>query len=239
MTLPKPDSQASTVAKTQPGRDKNPDAPVIAVVDYGIGNLHSAHKAFDRLGADARLMADAAEIAAADAVVLPGVGAFGACMRELRAARLDGPVRDAVASGRPFLGICVGMQMLFSSSEEDTDAKGLGVIPGVVRWIPPGVKRPQMQWNQVDIGERPDPLFAGLGPRPWFYFVHSLHGVPDDPGVVAGVCDYGGPVNVAFRSGNVFAVQFHPEKSARAGLGLLGNFVTSASVGAAAMAGRP
>lgn len=213
-------------------------APVIAVVDYGIGNLHSAHKAFDRLGADARLTADPAEIAAADAVVLPGVGAFGACMRELRAADLEGPVLDAVASGRPFLGICVGMQMLFSSSDENPDVAGLGVIPGVIRWIPPGVKRPQMQWNQVDVGPNPDPLFADLGPAPWFYFVHSLHGVPADPAVVAGVCDYGGPVNVAFRSRNVFAVQFHPEKSARAGLGLLGNFVASASVAMPVAAAR-
>ncbi len=203
---------------------------MIAVVDYGIGNLHSAHKAFDRLGADARLTADAAEIAAADAVVLPGVGAFGACMRELRAANLEGPVLDAVASGRPFLGICIGMQMLFSSSEENPDVAGLGVIRGVIRWIPPGVKRPQMQWNQVHLGDAPDPLFADLGTAPWFYFVHSLHGVPDDPSVVVGTCDYGGPVNVAFRSQNVVAVQFHPEKSARAGLRLLGNFVQSASI---------
>src|SRR5690606_38305611 len=119
VTAPDPRSQASTVAKLQPTRAENARSPVIAVVDYGIGNLHSVHKAFARLGADARLTADAGEIAAADAVVLPGVGAFGGCMRELRAHRLDGPVLDAVASGRPFLGICVGMQMLFSSSEED------------------------------------------------------------------------------------------------------------------------
>lgn len=238
MNDPESDSQPSRVAPVQHEQYRNSRAAVIAVVDYGIGNLHSAHKAFDRLGADARLTADPAEIAAADAVVLPGVGAFGACMRELRAANLEGPVLDAVASGRPFLGICVGMQMLFSSSEENPDVAGLGVIPGVVRWIPPGVKRPQMQWNQVDVGARPDPLFADLGPAPWFYFVHSLHGVPDDPSVVAGVCDYGGPVNVAFRSGNVFAVQFHPEKSARAGLGLLANFIASATISLPAVAAR-
>ncbi len=204
--------------------------PLVAVVDYGIGNLHSAHKALVRLGADARLTADADLIADAVAVVLPGVGAFGACMDALRARDLEAPVLDAVGSGRPFLGICVGMQMLFESSEEDADARGLGVIPGTIRWLPASVKRPQMQWNRVDVVDPAEPMFAGLGERPWFYFVHSLHGVPVDPSMMAATCDYGGTVNAAFRSGNVFATQFHPEKSASAGLALLGNFVTSLAV---------
>jgi glutamine amidotransferase len=200
---------------------------VVAVVDYGIGNLHSAHKALDRLGADARLTADPDEIAGADGVVLPGVGAFGACMNALRSAGLEQAVLDAVASGRPFLGICVGMQMLFSGSEESPDVSGLRVIPGRIRWIPPGVKRPQMQWNRLRILDPDETMFRGLGDEPWFYFVHSLHGVPEDPAVVVGTVDYGGPINAAFRLDNVFAVQFHPEKSATAGLGLLGNFVAS------------
>jgi glutamine amidotransferase len=195
------------------------------VVDYGIGNLHSAHKALARLGADARLTADPDEIAAADGFVLPGVGAFGACMGALRRAGLEQPVLGAAASGRPFLGICVGMQMLFGASEEDPDVAGLGVIPGVVRWLTGPAKKPQMQWNQLAIAEPDDPLFAGLGDRPWFYFVHSLHGVPDDAGAISATCDYGGPVNAAFRAGSVAAVQFHPEKSSTAGLALLGNFV--------------
>ncbi len=204
----------------------------IAVLDYGIGNLRSAEKALQHVGADAFLTASSEDVRRADAVVLPGVGAFGACMDALRSARLESVVLDAVASGRPFLGICVGMQMLFGRSEEDTDAVGLSVIPGVVRWIPPGVKRPQMQWNRLDVVRRDDPMFAGLVDRDtWVYFVHSLHGVPDDPAVVAATCDYGTTLNAAFRSGNVFATQFHPEKSGRSGLDLLANFVTAAEHG--------
>jgi glutamine amidotransferase len=197
----------------------------VAVLDYGIGNLHSAQKAIERMGADARLTADPGLIAEAAGVVLPGVGAFGACMDALRHVGLEQPVHDAVASGRPFLGICVGMQMLFTSSEEDPEAAGLGVIPGTIRWIPPGVKRPQMQWNKISVRHPHDPLLAGLDNGAWVYFVHSLHGVPDDPAVVAATCEYGGTLNVAFRIGNVFGTQFHPEKSSRDGLRLLGNFV--------------
>jgi glutamine amidotransferase len=203
--------------------------PLVAVIDYGIGNLHSAHKALVHQGADAHLTADPGLIADADAVVLPGVGAFGACMDALRAAGLEEPALDAVASGRPFLGICVGMQMLFTSSEEDARARGLGVIPGTIRWIPPGVKRPQMQWNLLDVRVPDDPLLEGLTGGAWVYFVHSLHGVPDDASVVAATCEYGGTLNAAFRQGNVFATQFHPEKSSRSGLLLLRNFVRVAA----------
>lgn len=203
--------------------------PRIAVLDYGIGNLHSAQKALVRSGADARLTTDAHEAADADAVVLPGVGAFGACMSALRRSGLDEVVHDAVASGRPFLGVCVGMQLLFEHSDEAPDVGGLGVIPGVVRWIPPGVKRPQMQWNRLELRRAADPMFAGLGDEPWVYFVHSLHGVPDDPDTVAATCDYGGPLNAAFRRDHVFATQFHPEKSGAVGLALLANFVAVAA----------
>lgn len=198
-------------------------APRLAVLDYGIGNLRSAQKALEHVGAQARLTSNAAEISAADGVVLPGVGAFGACMTSLRAAELEQPVHDAIASGRPFLGICVGMQMLFSSSEEDEGVPGLDVIPGEVRWIPASVPRPQMQWNQLNI-ERDDPMFAGLGNTAWMYFVHSLHGVPRNRDHVVATVHYGDTLNVAFRNGNVFATQFHPEKSATAGLTLLHNF---------------
>lgn len=199
----------------------------IAVLDYGIGNLRSAQKALEHVGADAVLTDDPATAAAADAVVLPGVGAFGACMDALRSSGLEPAVRDAAASGRPFIGICVGMQMLFDSSEEDPSATGLGIIPGRVRFIPEGVTRPQMQWNRLHVTS-PDPMFDGLGDDPWMYFVHSLHGVPDDPSDVVATVRYGSDLNVAFRRGNVFAVQFHPEKSAAAGLGLLANFVGAA-----------
>lgn len=199
----------------------------IAVLDYGIGNLRSAQKALEHVGADAVLTDDPATAAAADAVVLPGVGAFGACMDALRSSGLEPAVRDAAASGRPFIGICVGMQMLFDSSDEDPSATGLGIIPGRVRFIPEGVTRPQMQWNRLHVTS-PDPMFDGLGDDPWMYFVHSLHGVPDDPSDVVATVRYGSDLNVAFRRGNVFAVQFHPEKSAAAGLGLLANFVGAA-----------
>lgn len=199
----------------------------IAVVDYGIGNLRSAQKALEHCGADARLTADAAEIGAADAVVLPGVGAFGACMDALRNAGLEASIHDAVASRRPFLGICVGMQMLFDGSDESPDAEGLGVIAGRVRWLPTDLPRPQMQWNRLEVCalHRTDSMFVGLDEDPWVYFVHSLHGVPTDGDVVAATCEYGETVNAAFRSGNVFATQFHPEKSGRTGLALLRNFV--------------
>jgi glutamine amidotransferase len=198
---------------------------LIAVLDYGIGNLHSAQKALEHEGADARLTADPEVIAEADGVVLPGVGAFGACMDALRSAGLDEPARAAASSGRPFLGICVGMQMLFTKSEENPDAAGLDLIPGTVTWIPPGPKIPQMQWNRLDLIHRDDPMLAGLGDDAFVYFVHSLHGVPDDPAVVAATVEYGTTINAAFRRDNVFAVQFHPEKSSRPGLRLLRNFV--------------
>ncbi len=200
--------------------------PRVAVLDYCIGNLRSAQKALERVGADAVLTHDAVVVSSADAVVLPGVGAFGACMNALRDVGLEDVARDAVASGVPFLGICVGMQMLFDGSQEDPDAQGLGIIPGEVKWIPSTVQRPQMQWNQLSI-RNDEPLFKDLGEHPWMYFVHSLHGVPTDPECVSATVQYGDTLNVAFRKGNVFATQFHPEKSATAGLGLLNNFVSS------------
>ena len=200
--------------------------PRVAVLDYGIGNLRSAQKALERVGADAVLTADAGIAASADAVVLPGVGAFGACMNALRTAGLESVVHDSVGRGVPFMGICVGMQMLFDSSEEDETATGLGIIPGSVQWLAADLPRPQMQWNQLSI-TKSDVLFSGLDERPWMYFVHSLHGVPTDSNDVAATVKYGETLNVAFRRNNVFATQFHPEKSATAGLRLLENFVKS------------
>ena len=199
--------------------------PLIAVLDYGIGNLHSAQKALEHEGADARLTADPGLIAGADGVVLPGVGAFGACLDALRGVGLERPAREAAESGRPFLGICVGMQMLFTKSEENEGAAGLDLIPGTVTWIPAGPKIPQMQWNRLDIVDPAEPMLAHLGAEPYVYFVHSLHGVPDDAAMVAATVEYGTTINAAFRRDNVFAVQFHPEKSSRPGLQLLRNFV--------------
>lgn len=199
-------------------------APRVAVLDYGIGNLRSAQKALQKVGANAVLTSDHHEIENADAVVLPGVGAFGACMDALREANLESAVHKAVDTGVPFLGICVGMQMLFDASEEDPSAKGLGIIPGTVQWIPETVQRPQMQWNQLHI-VHDDPMFEGLGSDPWMYFVHSFHGVPTHTQDTVATVHYGETLNVAFRRNNVFATQCHPEKSAHDGLQLLANFV--------------
>jgi glutamine amidotransferase len=205
--------------------------PAVAVLDYGIGNLRSAEKALQRQGFDARLVADPDVAAAAGALVLPGVGAFGRCMQALRASGLDVVAADAVGRGVPFLGICVGMQLLYEASEEAPGAAGLGVLEGTVRLLPGAVKRPQMQWNRLVVRDPTCPLFAGaaLAPpaEPWMYFVHS-YAAPVDGDTVA-VCDYGGPVAAAVGRGRLWATQFHPEKSGAAGLALLANFAAAAS----------
>ena len=198
---------------------------MIAVLDYGIGNLRSAQKALEHVGADARLTADVDEVAVADGVVLPGVGSFGPCLRALRDTDLEGPARDAIEAGTPFLGICIGMQMLYDGSDEDPTTPGMGVLEGRVCRLPEGVKRPQMQWNRLDCGE--SPMFAGLDDPKWVYFVHSYAPEPG-PDVVA-TCDYGGPVVAAVARGTLWATQFHPEKSSATGLRLLSNFVAATS----------
>jgi glutamine amidotransferase len=198
--------------------------PLVAVLDYGIGNLRSAQKALERVGADARLTADPHEIGRADGVVLPGVGAFGKCMEALRDTGLDSLAIEAAESGRPFLGICVGMQLLYEGSDENPEAAGLGILPGRVRLLPEGVKRPQMQWNTLDpVGE--PAMLAGLDRPVWVYFVHSYAAELHD-GVVA-TCDYGGPVAAAVERDRLWATQFHPEKSGAVGLALLRNWVDS------------
>ena len=199
---------------------------MIAVLDYGIGNLRSAQKALEKVGAEARLTADPDEVAAAEGVVLPGVGAFGRCMEALREAGLEGPARDAIDRGVPFLGICIGMQLLYEGSEEDPSTRGMGVLGASVRRLPDGVKRPQMQWNRLDAVDAGSPVLAGLDDGAWVYFVHSFAPEPS-PEVVA-TCDYGGPVVAAVQRGTLWATQFHPEKSGAAGLRLLANFVAAA-----------
>jgi imidazole glycerol-phosphate synthase subunit HisH len=202
---------------------------VIAVLDYGIGNLRSAQKALERVGADARLTADPDLVASADGVVLPGVGAFGRCLEALRDAALEGPAREAIDAGVPFLGICVGMQMLYEGSEEDPQTPGMGVLGGKVRRLPHGVKRPQMQWNRLD-RSGPSPMFAGLHDPTWVYFVHSF--APEPTSDVVATCEYGGAVVAAVQRANLWATQFHPEKSSAAGLRLLANFAAAADASA-------
>ena len=194
--------------------------PTVAVLDYGIGNLRSAQKALQRVGADATLTADPDFIERADGVVLPGVGNFGACMNALVSTGLADQARKVAERGQPFLGICVGMQMLYDGSDESPDVPGLGILPGRITWLPDTVKRPQMQWNKLSCVDHP--LLEGLQ-EAWVYFVHSL--APATDRNVIATTDYGGPVVAAVADGNVSATQFHPEKSASGGLRLLSNFV--------------
>ena len=212
--------------------------PRIAVLDYGIGNLRSAEKALQHVGAAARLVTDPAEVEAADAVVLPGVGAFGACARALRESGLEKVARAAIAADVPFLAVCIGFQLLYEGSDEnadcaDQDETGLGVFPGRVTALAPTVKHPQMQWNQlVPVGSEAGAgseaaSLRGLGPRPWVYFVHSFAPPVGDETVA--VCDYGGPVAALVERGHLWGAQFHPEKSGRTGLALLANFVSLAA----------
>jgi glutamine amidotransferase len=197
---------------------------MIAVLDYGIGNLRSAEKALQRVGGAAQLISDPDVAAEAEAVVLPGVGAFGRCMEALRSSGLDKVALDAVGRGKPFLGICIGMQLLYEGSDEDPDVDGLGVLGGRIRLLPDGVKRPQMQWNRLDV-VRSTPVFDDLGDDPWVYFVHSYAAEPSDD--VVATCDYGGPVVAALGRDRLWATQFHPEKSGPVGMRVLANFVAA------------
>jgi imidazole glycerol-phosphate synthase subunit HisH len=201
---------------------------MIAVVDYGMGNLRSAQKAIEKIGQKTVVTSDADTITKASAVVLPGVGAFKACMENLKSYGLVNAVLDSIKKGKPFLGICVGMQLLFSECEEFGKSYGLDVIKGrVIRF--PGekdgvrLKIPHMGWNQLKV-KNESPLFKGLKNNSFVYFVHSYYPVPDDKSVVATTTDYGVEFTSSIRKGNIFATQFHPEKSQEIGLKILKNF---------------
>ena len=201
---------------------------MIAVVDYGIGNLRSAEKALQHLGAKAKLTSSPSDIAGADAVVLPGVGNFGACMHALRGSGLEAVTLDAAHDHRPFLGICVGMQMLFDGSDESPGVRGLGVVPGRITLLPRTERLPQMGWNTLTV-RAGSKLMAGLPDPAWCYFVHSYAPEPGDDGVVAAWCEYGREFAAAVERGPLWATQFHPEKSSAVGLALLANFVDAAA----------
>jgi glutamine amidotransferase len=198
---------------------------MITIIDYQMGNLRSVQKAMEKLGHQAEISSDPATIAAATKLILPGVGAFRDAIAELRNRDLVAPIQEAVAAGKPFLGICLGLQLLFDVSYEDGQYEGLGIIPGDVKRfeLPAGWKVPHMGWNQVEIPQ-PSPLLSEIAAGSHFYFVHSYYVTPKDESVVALTADYGHPFCAAVQQGNLFATQFHPEKSQADGLKLLDNF---------------
>jgi glutamine amidotransferase len=198
---------------------------MIAIIDYGMGNLRSVQKAFERAGHQATITNDAAILASATKLVLPGVGAFRDAIAALRDRELVEPIRAAVESGKPFLGICLGLQLLFDRSFEDGEYEGLGIIPGdVVRFeLPAEFKVPHMGWNQLHFRRRP-PIFAGVDEGAYFYFVHSYYVVPRDDSIVATTTDYASSFCSSIWRDNLFATQFHPEKSQADGLRVLKNF---------------
>ncbi|MCC9643680.1 imidazole glycerol phosphate synthase subunit HisH [Rhodopirellula sp. JC740] len=200
---------------------------MITIVDYQMGNLRSVQKAVERSGVEAKITSDASEIAAAERLILPGVGAFGDAIAEIRRRDLEQPIKDFIASGKPFLGICLGLQMLFEQGFEGGDHEGLGVLKGdVVAFdLPDEYKVPHMGWNAVDV--QPAAEDWGVRSGTHFYFVHSYFVRPTDPAVVALTCDYGGSFCAAVRQGNLMATQFHPEKSQGDGLRLMQHFATS------------
>lgn len=205
--------------------------PKVAVVDVGSGNLRSVAKALQTMGADAHVTADPDAVRAADKVVVPGQGAFGGCLAGLErdGGGLKQVVLETIRGGKPYLGLCVGMQLLFDESEESPGVRGLGIFPGrVVRFdVGAPLKVPHMGWNDCQRGSAPSPLLAGIDEGTSFYFVHSYFAAPDDDGVVVLSAEHGVRFCAAVAKDNVFATQFHPEKSQAAGLRLLGNFVAA------------
>ena len=200
---------------------------MVAVIDYGVGNLYSVSKAFAALGAEVTVTNDPAVLTSADKIVLPGVGAFGDCMDNFRATGLADTFLSLVQKGKPVLGICVGMQILFESGEESPGAVGLGILRGTVRKINShGEKIPHMGWNRLILTRRQADLWQGLGEAPYVYFVHSYHAVPGDEGIITARTMYGELVTAAVQKDNIWATQFHPEKSGDVGLKILANFLS-------------
>ena len=201
---------------------------MIALIDYGSGNIRSVINALRHERAEVELISDPVRLAEADAVVLPGVGAFGDCVRGLQSRGLWEPLREWLAADKPFLGICVGYQMLFESSEESPGVMGFGFFSGhVKRFTAPGLKVPQIGWNRLDLAKPAHVLWRGLPAQPHVYFVHSYFPAPEDDSIVTSRSTYGETFAASAAKGRVAAVQFHPEKSQAVGLGILRNFITS------------
>jgi len=197
---------------------------LIAIIDYGAGNLRSVANAVSRLGYQAKITSIPHEMLTAQAVILPGVGAAADTMANLQTLGLVSPIRRFIAEGRPFLGVCIGLQILFSGTEEGGWHECLGIIPGVVRRLPPGLKIPHMGWNQVK-QKISHPIFSGIPDEANFYFVHSYYVEPDDRSLVAGETEYGVSFCSVIAKGNLVATQFHPEKSGEVGLKIYDNFI--------------
>ncbi|MEZ5301596.1 MAG: imidazole glycerol phosphate synthase subunit HisH [Verrucomicrobiales bacterium] len=204
----------------------------VGIIDYGRGNLRSVQKAVAALGHPAELVTDAAGVAGLDAMIFPGQGAFGECVRALNEHDLFAPIQDWLAAGKPYMGICLGYQLLFAASEESPGTPGFGALPGqVVRFASGGgLKIPQMGWNTLRFADPADPAWAGLPASPYVYFVHSYYPVPADESAVASYTDYGGEFASSVRRPRLLATQFHPEKSQDVGLAILRNFVERVAV---------
>ncbi len=198
---------------------------MIAIVDYGMGNLRSVQKAFERNGAKAKITSSPDDIRKADKLVLPGVGAFDCAMHELKKRKLVKPIKDKIKSGAPYLGLCLGLQLLFESSQEGGAKKGLGIIPGTVKRFRGDMKIPHMGWNTVELKKKNCPLFKGLKDKDYFYFVHSYYAVPKESGWILATTRYGVNFCSAIWKDNIFATQFHPEKSQASGLKIIRNFI--------------
>ena len=201
---------------------------MITIVDYGAGNLRSVVNALTRLGYQSRITSRPDEVVDAQAVILPGVGAAADTMENLERLKLVSPLRQFIADNRPFLGICIGLQILFTATEEGGGHECLGIIPGQVRKLPSGLKIPHMGWNQVK-QKRAHPIFNGIPDEANFYFVHSYYVETDDKSLVAGETEYGIPICSVIARGNLVATQFHPEKSGESGLRMYDNFIKSAT----------
>jgi len=199
---------------------------MLAIINYGAGNLRSVQKACEYVGEKAVITDNREEILNADRVILPGVGSFGSCIESIRKANLFDCIRQVTESGTPFLGICLGLQLLFEASDESPDAKGLGILKGRCVKIPQsdGVKIPHIGWNSITFSN-PSPLFTGIEDGSFVYFVHSYYMQPNDKSVITAVCDYSASLPVALSRGNIHATQFHPEKSGDVGLKILKNFI--------------
>ena len=198
---------------------------MIAIIDYGAGNLRSVQKAFEFIGNEAIITSNRDEILSADHIILPGVGSFGDCMSSIRLNKLDDCIYDVIESKKPFLGICLGLQLLFEESEESPNIKGLGILKGKIVKIPQNenIKIPHMGWNSLTFPKK-SPIFEGIDENSFVYFVHSYYMQPDDASIIAAECEYSGTLPVALSKDNIHATQFHPEKSGKVGLKILENF---------------